>query len=215
MTSSPRLVLPKLYAICDADLLVQRKISPDVFARDLYAAGVRCIQYRDKGASSAELLMGARSVRAVLPPDSLLILNDRADVCVLSDCNGVHVGQEDITPKGARAVIGRDRLLGISAHNEAQLEIANESDADYIAIGPVYVTTSKANPDPVIGLEGVRRARALTNKPLVAIGGITQSNARGVIDAGADSVAVISALVPNGPSESGRKLAGDFLSLFL
>jgi thiamine-phosphate pyrophosphorylase len=154
-------------------------------------------------------------LRAHLPDDVLLFLNDRADICALSSCAGLHIGQEDLSPAGARRVIGSGPLLGISTHNESQIAIANEAEVDYIAIGPVFATTSKANPDPVIGLEGVRRARGLTSKPLVAIGGITQSNARSVIDAGADSIAVISALVSNDQNGSTHKLAEDFLNLFL
>ncbi len=215
MTSSPRLVLPKLYAICDAGLLAQRDISPEMFCRDLYAAGVRCMQYRNKSANAAQLLAAARILRASVGRDVILVLNDRADVCELSSCDGLHIGQEDLTPEGARRVIGSGRLLGISTHNEAQLDTANQTDADYIAIGPVYATTSKANPDPVIGLEGVRRARMLTGKPLVAIGGITQSNARDVIEAGADSVAIISALIPSKSNAFAQQLAEDFLKLLL
>jgi thiamine-phosphate pyrophosphorylase len=154
-------------------------------------------------------------LRASLPGDVLLFLNDRADICALSSCAGLHIGQEDISPAGARRVIGSGPLLGISTHNESQIAIANEAEVDYIAIGPVFATTSKENPDPVIGLEGVRRARGLTSKPLVAIGGIAQSNASSVIDAGADSIAVISALVPSGQNGSTHKLAEDFLNLFL
>jgi thiamine-phosphate pyrophosphorylase len=215
MTQPPRVTLPKLYAILDAELLSQRSISLETFSRDLYAAGVRCMQYRDKSAPAAKLLAAARMLRASLPGDVLLFLNDRADICALSSCAGLHIGQEDISPAGARRVIGSGPLLGISTHNESQISIANEAEVDYIAIGPVFATTSKAKPDPVIGLEGVRRARGLTSKPLVAIGGITQSNARSVIDAGADSIAVISALVPSGRNDSTQKLAEDFLNLFL
>ncbi|HWZ13449.1 MAG TPA: thiamine phosphate synthase [Acidobacteriaceae bacterium] len=215
MTKPHRVTLPKLYAILDADLLSRRNISLETFSRDLYAAGIRCMQYRDKAAPSAKLLAAARMLRASLPDDVLLFLNDRADICALSNCAGLHIGQEDLSPAGARRVIGTGPLLGISTHNESQIAIANEADVDYIAIGPVFATTSKANPDPVIGLEGVRRARRLTSKPLVAIGGITQSNARSVIEAGADSIAVISALVPNDQNGSTHKLAEDFLNFFL
>ena len=215
MTQPPRVTLPKLYAILDADLLAQRNISLETFSRDLYSAGVRCMQYRDKSAPAAKLLAAARMLRASLPGDVLLFLNDRADICALSNCAGLHIGQEDLSPAGARRVIGSAPLLGISTHNESQIAIADEAEVDYIAIGPVFATTSKAKPDPVIGLDGLRRARGLTSKPLVAIGGITQSNARSVIDAGADSIAVISALVPSGQNGSTHKLAEDFLNLFL
>jgi thiamine-phosphate pyrophosphorylase len=123
------------------------------------------------------------------------MMNDRADLCLAAEFDGVHVGQDDLSPASARAIIGPARCLGVSTHNPAQVEIADRTSADYIAIGPVFQTSTKAHPDPVIGLEGVRQARQLTPKPLVAIGGITRRNCLSVIQAGADSVAVISDLV--------------------
>ena len=108
---------------------------------------------------------------------------------------GVHLGQDDLSPEGARRIIGPGRLLGVSTHNPEQVKRADAGPADYIAIGPVFPTATKANPDPLVGLPGVRRARELTAKPLVAIGGISRGNCRSVIEAGADSVAVISDLV--------------------
>jgi len=122
-------------------------------------------------------------------------MNDRADLCLAAEFDGVHVGQDDLSPGSARKIIGRARWLGVSTHNPAQVREADRTSADYIAIGPVFATGSKLNPDPVVRLEGVRRARELTRKPLVAIGGITRQNCRAVIDAGADSVAVISDLM--------------------
>ena len=124
-----------------------------------------------------------------------LILNDRADLCLAADFDGVHVGQDDLSPEAVRRIIGPNRWLGVSTHNPEQLRQADLTSADYLAIGPVFQTSSKENPDPAVGLEGVRRARALTRKPLVAIGGITRANAASVIAAGADSVAVISDLL--------------------
>ena len=137
-----------------------------------------------------------------------LIMNDRADLCLAADFDGVHVGQDDLSPESVRKIIGPDRWFGVSTHNPEQLSEADLTSADYLAIGPVFGTTSKANPDPVVGLEGVRRARALTRKHLVAIGGITRSNAVSVIDAGADSVAVISDLL-----REPRKSAEEFLRI--
>lgn len=122
-------------------------------------------------------------------------MNDRADLCLAADFDGVHVGQDDLSPESVRKIIGPNHCLGVSTHNPEQVRMADQTSADYIAIGPVFATSSKASPDPVVGLEGVRRARELTRKPLVAIGGITRANARSVIDAGADSVAVISDLL--------------------
>jgi thiamine-phosphate pyrophosphorylase len=122
-------------------------------------------------------------------------MNDRADLCLAAGFDGVHVGQDDLSPQGVRTVIGERHWLGVSTHNPEQLAEADKSTANYLAIGPIFSTVSKANPDPVIGLEAVRLARALTRKPLVAIGGITRENCREVIAAGADAVAVISDLL--------------------
>jgi len=131
-------------------------------------------------------------------------MNDRADLCLAAEFNGVHVGQDDLSPEGARRVIGPTLLLGVSTHNPEQLAEADKTSADYLAIGPVFSTKSKQNPDPEVGLAGVRRARELTRKPLVAIGGITRENAHSVIAAGADTVAVISNLV-NEPGKSAEE----------
>ena len=133
-------------------------------------------------------------------------MNDRADLCLAADFDGVHVGQDDLWPEMVRGLIG-SRIVGVSTHSPEQVAEASADPAgpaDYIAIGPVFATGSKLNPDPVVGLEGVRRARQLTTKPLVAIGGITLENCRKVLDAGADSVAIISALM-NRPRESAEK----------
>jgi thiamine-phosphate pyrophosphorylase len=137
-----------------------------------------------------------------------LIMNDRADLCLAAAFDGVHVGQDDLSPEAVRAIIGPDRWLGVSTHNPEQLREADLTSADYLAIGPVFATSSKERPDPVVGLEGVRRARALTRKPLVAIGGITRANATSVIEAGADSVAVISDLL-----RDPRKSAEEFFRI--
>ena len=137
-----------------------------------------------------------------------LIMNDRADLCLAADFDGVHVGQDDLSPEAARKIIGPDRWLGVSTHNPEQLREAELTSADYLAIGPVFSTSSKVKPDPVVGLEGVRRARTLTRKPLVAIGGITRANAVSVMEAGADSVAVISDLL-----RDPRKSAEEFLRI--
>jgi len=149
-----------------------------------------------------------RQSRAGVPAPHGLIMNDRADLCLAAGFDGVHVGQEDLSPEAVRAIIGPDRWLGVSTHTPKQLREADLTSADYLAIGPVFATSSKENPDPVVGLEGVRRARSLTRKPLVAIGGITRGNAASVIEAGADSVAVISDLL-----REPRKSAEEFLRI--
>jgi thiamine-phosphate pyrophosphorylase len=140
------------------------------------------------------MLEDARALKLRFGSSMKLIINDRADLCLAAEFDGVHVGQEDLSPQGVRRVIGPDLWLGVSTHNPEQLAAADATSADYLAIGPVFATSSKLNPHPVVGLDGVRLARQFTRKPLVAIGGINRGNARSVIDAGADSVAVISDL---------------------
>jgi thiamine-phosphate pyrophosphorylase len=193
------IVLPRLYPILDAGCF------PDALgliaaAEELVSAGVTLIQYRNKSGNARVILDQARELRrrsraGTRPPQVRLIMNDRADLCLAAEFDGVHVGQEDLSPESVRAIIGPERWLGVSTHDPDQLREADLSSADYLAIGPVFATSSKENPDPVVGLEGVRRARALTRKPLVAIGGITRANAACVIEAGADSLAVISDLL--------------------
>ena len=184
--------LPRLYAIVDASLLPPGL--PPAFAGELVKAGATLLQYRNKGAGTAAALSEARELRRVAK-DVRLVMNDRADLCLASGCNGVHLGQEDLSVEGARRIVGTNVWVGISTHNVAQVREADSTPADYIAIGPVFATSSKRNPDPVIGLEGVKEARRVTRKPLVAIGGINRRNCRDVIAAGADSVAVISDLL--------------------
>ncbi len=164
-------------------------------AEELAAAGCTVLQYRNKSGKARRMLDEARELRARLGASVRLIMNDRADLCLAAGFDGLHVGQDDLSPESARRIIGSARWLGVSTHNPEQLAEADRTTADYLAVGPVFATSSKANPDPVVGLEGVRRARQLTRKPLVAIGGITRANARSVIEAGADSVAVISDLL--------------------
>ncbi len=164
-------------------------------AEELAAAGVTLLQYRNKSGNARQILDEARELRARLGANVKLIMNDRADLCLAAQYDGLHVGQDDLSAESARHIIGPARWLGVSTHNPEQLAEADKTSADYLAIGPVFATSSKANPDRVVGLEGVRRARGLTRKPLVAIGGITRASARSVIEAGADAVAVISDLL--------------------
>jgi thiamine-phosphate pyrophosphorylase len=189
-----RLDLPRFYPILDAGLLLRAGLSIEGFARELRAAGIRFLQYRDKDAKDELLLQRAAILRGIFI-DSCLILNDRVPLVLSAGYDGVHVGQEDLSPAEARARVGPQVMVGISTHGESQLLLAADSPVDYVAIGPVFATSSKQVPDPVVGLEGVRRARALTDKPLVAIGGITRGNCAAVMEAGADSVAVISDLI--------------------
>ncbi|HTK95232.1 MAG TPA: thiamine phosphate synthase [Terriglobales bacterium] len=204
--------LPRLYPILDAGAFA-RESDPAAalarFAGHLVAGGATVLQYRNKQGIAPQMLSQARELRRAVPRATLL-MNDRADLCLAADFDGVHVGQEDLSPAGARLVVGNERWVGVSTHNPAQLAAAAGSDADYVAIGPVFATSTKTDPDPVVGLEGVRRARAATNKPLVAIGGITRANCRAVMDAGADAVAVISDLLlrPQAATEEFLRLLG-------
>ncbi len=195
---SPTCSLPRLYPILDAGLLSRAGLSIQDFAWQLRAAGIRFLQYRDKESSDRKVLRRAKLLREIFPAsDSCLILNDRVALVRAAGCDGVHVGQEDKSPAEVRAILGPDILIGVSTHFESQLLAAAAGPADYVAIGPVYATNSKQVPDPIVGLEGVRFARALIPKPLVAIGGITRANCAAVIEAGADSLAVISDLLPD------------------
>ncbi len=193
-TVETMLQLLRLYAILDAACFLD---AAGMFAaaEELAAAGVTLLQYRNKSGNARQILDEARELRARLGANVKLIMNDRADLCLAAQYDGLHVGQDDLSAESARHIIGPARWLGVSTHNPEQLAEADKTSADYLAIGPVFATSSKANPDRVVGLEGVRRARGLTRKPLVAIGGITRASARSVIEAGADAVAVISDLL--------------------
>jgi thiamine-phosphate pyrophosphorylase len=196
--------LPRLYAILDTALL------PDILsaANELAAAGCTLLQYRNKSGNARVMLEQARQLKNHLGQKVRLVMNDRADLCLAAEFDGVHVGQDDLSPESVRSIIGPERWLGVSTHNPEQLSAADLTSADYLAIGPVFGTSSKERPDPVVGLEGVRRARSLTRKPLVAIGGITSANAASVLEAGADSVAVISDLI-----RDPRKSAEEFFRI--
>ncbi len=172
--------LPCLYAILDT---VASRTTAELIAlaQELVSAGCTLLQYRNKSGNARLMLDQARGLRRQLragvpAPHIRLIMNDRADLCLAAEFDGVHVGQDDLSPESVRKIIGSDRWLGVSTHNPEQLSEADLTSADYLAIGPVFATSSKEKPDPVVGLEGVRRARALTRKPLVAIGGITRAN---------------------------------------
>ena len=185
-----RLVLPRLYVILDSALLT---IPVEDCAQELADAGVRLLQYRAKDAPALHILNVSRTLASLLVSRGVsFIVNDRPDIAILADATGVHVGQEDLDVEATRELVGKEKLVGVSTHNLEQFQAAAETSADYIAVGPVFATSSKANPDPVVGTEFVRRVRDLSDKPIVAIGGITLENAASVIKAGADCVAVIS-----------------------
>jgi thiamine-phosphate pyrophosphorylase len=204
-----RLVLPRLYVILDAALLT---VPETEYAQKLVDAGVRLLQYRNKSASSRELLESSRRLSSQLAPQGIsFVVNDRADIASLADATGVHLGQEDLPVEAARRVIGTEKWVGASTHNLEQFERAAATSADYIAVGPVFSTSTKANPDPVVGIDFIRHVRALTNKPIVAIGGITLERAAEVIRAGANSVAVVSDI--HRAPDPGRR-AREYIDLF-
>lgn len=208
--------LPRLYAIIDTDLLAARALDIKSFAEELHDAGVKLVQYRNKQGSARAILNDASQLKQIFSgTNTRLILNDRADLAFLAAFDGVHVGQEDLTPEDARKILGPDRWIGLSTHTARQVIDANATSCDYIAYGPIFSTRSKNNPDPTVSLDGLRDARTLTQKPLVAIGGITQENFRSVLEAGADSIAIISGLLPpgNGYQQSTRQIAEAFLNL--
>jgi thiamine-phosphate pyrophosphorylase len=204
-----RLVLPRLYVILDAVLLKQSKLkTPEKeCAQQLLGAGVRLLQLRDKHATPRELLEKSRGLADLIrAQDGLFFVNDRPDIANLAGASGVHVGQHDLNPEQARASLRDEQFVGVSTHNLEQFAAAAKTSADYIAVGPVFETRTKENPDPVVGAELVRRARALTDKPVVAIGGITLERAPEIIAAGADCVAVISdILLAQDPAERAAK----------
>ena len=201
------IVLPSLYPILDAGCF-SKPLDLIAAAEELLAGGATLLQYRNKSGDARATLKQAQELKRHLGGSLRLIMNDRADLCLAAEFHGMHVGQDDLLPESVRGIIGAERWLGVSTHNPEQVAEADKTSADYLAIGPVFSTSSKEKPDPVVGLEGVRRARQLTRKPLVAIGGITRANAASVIEAGADSVAVISDLL-----REPRKSAEEFFRI--
>jgi thiamine-phosphate pyrophosphorylase len=212
------LKVPPLYPIIDFSYFAAQ---PDPimaivrYAEELITAGATLIQLRDKSQPEQpkRFLSCARELHRVAWGKATLIINDRVDICLASDADGVHLGQNDLSPESARRIFdqvkdGKTRIIGFSTHNLSQVIAADALPVDYIAIGPVFATGSKANPDPVVGIEDVRQARRVTKKPLVAIGGITRQNCSQVKAAGADAMAVISDLL-----ESPAKAVADFLRI--
>lgn len=188
--------LPRLYAILDTFAYEARGFPVIEAAEVLLAGGLRMLQYRHKGQFTEERFEEARRIaEACRAGNAIFIMNDRADYAQLLHC-GVHVGQDDLPAAEARKIAGVDAVVGLSTHNRRQLEQADGLPVDYVALGPVFPTASKAKPDPVVGISEIARLGALLSMPLVAIGGIGLESALRVIDSGADAVAVISGLLP-------------------
>jgi thiamine-phosphate pyrophosphorylase len=161
----------------------------------LARAGCLLLQLRAKELSAREFLEWARDASRIARDAGIrLIVNDRVDIALAAGADGVHLGREDLSPVSARKLLGASAIIGLSTHDLREAEEAEAEPVDYVAVGPIFETTSKDEPDPVVGLDGARAARAVVSKPLVAIGGITLELAADVLATGVDGVAVISAL---------------------
>ncbi|MBN9660050.1 MAG: thiamine phosphate synthase [Acidobacteria bacterium] len=188
--------LPAIYPIVDTQALIRRGRDPLFFAEALLEGGARMLQFRHKDAYSRSTFETARQLSSLCAAaGAAFVVNDRADIAALLEA-GLHVGQQDLPPTLVRRVLSDTLMLGFSTHNEQQLRAGDAEPVDYLALGPIFDTGSKLNPDPTVGLERLSSARRLTSKPLVAIGGITLETARSVWSAGADSIAVIGDLMP-------------------
>src|SRR5581483_2601553 len=188
--------LPRVYPILDTGALSQRGISLETAASAFLEGGAGILQIRHKAHWSRAIFDSARTVaRLCAEAGADFIVNDRADFALLLNA-GLHVGQDDLSPRDARKLMGPDPVIGFSSHNVDQLCAAGGEPVNYVALGPVFGTASKLNPDPAVGIAEIRRCRPLLEQPLVAIGGITLDNALDVFQAGADSVAVIAGLLP-------------------
>lgn len=200
-----RLVLPPLYPIIDIDLCRMRAVDPLWLARASVDGGATLLQVRQKGRHGAGALL-VQLIREIVEgghaAGALVIINDRADLAAMTGAGGVHLGQQDLPPSAARRVAGEQAIIGQSTHTREQIDRALEGVADYVAVGPVLATTTKDTGYEPQGLEIIRYA-ARRGKPIVAIGGLTLVTARSALDAGADSVAVISDLL-SGPDPASR-----------
>jgi len=188
--------LPRVYPILDTESLLARGVGLETAAGALLEAGAGILQIRHKSHWTRQVWASAQAVAQMSRESgAALVVNDRADFALLLGA-GLHVGQDDLPPRDARRLLGAEAMIGFSSHNARQLISAGGEPVDYVALGPVFATASKRNPDAVVGLEELARCRPLIEKPLVAIGGITLRNAAEVWRAGADSVAVIAGLLP-------------------
>jgi thiamine-phosphate pyrophosphorylase len=194
--------LPKIYPITDARLA---KISHAAQVKRLIDGGARFIQLRDKYAAPQEFYESAReSLRIARKHDAKLIINDRVDIALALKADGIHLGQDDLPPDEARKILGEKAIIGFSTHNVRQAIKAVRMPIDYVAVGPIFATATKENADEIVGLDGLKKARAaIGDFPLVAIGGINSSNLREVLDSGANSAAIVSGLLSS-PEEISR-----------
>ncbi|GAC1395133.1 MAG: thiamine phosphate synthase [Burkholderiaceae bacterium] len=187
--------LPRVYPILDRDLLNGRGCTLIAAAAGLLAGGAKILQLRQKGHWTRAIFDEAEEIAHLCTQaGAVFIVNDRADMAMLLAA-GLHVGQDDLEPAQARRLMGETGGIGLSTHNPDQLAAAAHEPVEYVALGPIYATRSKSNPDPVVGLENLQSWRTLAPQPLVAIGGITRENAPAVFRAGAGSVAIIGDLM--------------------
>jgi thiamine-phosphate pyrophosphorylase len=195
--SSVLVSIPPIYPILDSATLEKCGYPMADAADALLEAGARILQFRHKGPFTRGVFAAAERVSELCrAAGAIYVIDDRADVALLLDA-GVHLGQDDLRPAEAREIVGPARLIGFSTHNEDQLRAASDEPVDYIAVGPIFATGSKANPDPVLGVEELRRLRGLTGRPLVAIGGIRPEAFAAMLSAGADSIALIAGWMPD------------------
>ena len=184
-------MLPKFYPILDTEISAHYDVDPVIAAAEILEGGAKILQFRHKGFFSREVFAQLERVAELCrEAGAIFVVNDRADLAALTGA-ALHLGQDDLPPSAARKVVGAETLIGFSTHNERQLRAAAAEPADYLALGPIFGTVSKHNPDPIVGTDELRRLRPLTDRPLVAIGGITRANAQSVLAAGADAVAII------------------------
>lgn len=189
--------LPRVYPIVDTVSLARLDFDPVHAAAAMLEGGTRILQFRHKGFWSRDVFAQAEEIAALCAQAEIpFIVNDRADYAAILRA-GLHLGQDDLLPADARRVIGDTAVIGFSTHNQEQMRAARSEPVDYVAFGPVFSTVSKERPDPTVGIDGLRAVRALTDRPLVAIGGVTQQNAAQCWSAGADSVAIIGGLLPS------------------
>lgn len=189
--------LPRLYAIADSQFG-----DPVAVGRRLLAGGARLIQVRDKESTAESLVERVRGLVEAATDDASIIVNDRADVALVTGADGVHLGQTDLPPASARELLGPEALIGTSTHNLEQARRAQDLPVDYLAVGPVFRTATKSDPDPELGLEGLEAVCRISRLPVVAIGGIGLTDVADVLQAGAASVAVIRDLIGQGDVES-------------
>ncbi len=189
-----RIQLPSIYPLTNREI---SGLSHAEQVRQLTEAGATLIQLREKGLSAGEFLAEAfPAVRTAREKGAKVIINDRIDIAMMTKADGVHLGQDDLPPASARRIMGEDAVIGISTHNVEQVKQASEQPIDYIAFGPIFDTATKSDREPITGLKALAEIRKLIpDIPIVAIGGINHENIKDVLDAGADCVAVINAVL--------------------